>query len=133
MSTQIMEPILDNGREDLKLSNELSAILEMMSDILSEKSALKKNVDHSPATMMGGVNTILGAMITTGSLETMKQIYGVIRDVLLPLIQTQAKKQGMLPDSLDILAMICSQITELNPFAHRTTVQEILNHHEQDK
>ena len=41
-------------------------------------------------------------------------------------------KLGMPTESLDLLAIACTEISELNPFAHRTTVQGMLNHQEKE-
>jgi hypothetical protein len=129
MSTQITEPILLNRTDYLNLSVEQTPILELISDLLNDKSSLKKGVNHDPLTTIAGVNTLLGAMTTTGSLETMGQIYNAIIEVIFQQLQRLAEKRGHSPAFLDELIMLCGEIQKLHPFAHRTTVQSMLNDH----
>lgn len=111
---------------------DLEPILKLMCNLLEEDSSLKQHVDHNPLTPLAGVNSILGAMATHGSFETIDQIYTMIMRVILQHLQRLAESRGMVESFRNQLALLCASIENLNPFAHRTTVQAMLNHHTQE-
>lgn len=129
MATQITEPELINGRPYLNVTNEPSPILKLLGDLLKDDSSLKKSVDNNPLTIITATNSILGAMTTDGSEELMVRIYKTIEDVLLNQIQQVAIKHKWPVTIQQDLNAICEEIRSLHPFAHRTTVQDMLNGH----
>jgi hypothetical protein len=132
MSTQITVPVLSSRGEYLNLPEKGAPILDLVYDLLSEESTLKKGVDHNPATVIAGANTILGAMTSNGSLESMCPIWSVFSEVLLQQLQRLAKKRGLPAAFQAELAGLCDELRKVHPFAHRTTVQSMLNGHKKE-
>ena len=127
MSAQIREPKSPSGCEYLSVSESLPPVLGLMADLLSEESTLKKGVDHNPATVLASVNTILGAMVTNGSMETPGQIYFVFSSEICRELQRRAGERELSPEFRSQLGDLCRELLEMHPFAHRTTVQGMLN------
>lgn len=132
MSVQILEPIGINGGVHLNVSDTPYPVLELLENLLQEESKLKKNVNHIFDTPNAGVNSILGAMLTNGYGELMTKLYTVIRNVLLEHIQNLAAKRSWLEEERTNLASLCKEIYAYNPFAHRTTVQSMINGHSKE-
>jgi len=103
--------------------------LKLVGNLLQDESELKKGVNHNPLTIIAATNDILGAMATDGSEELMVKIYEMIADVLFGQLQRVAEKHAW-PESIRVdLNAICNKISDLYPFAHRTTIQDMLNGH----
>lgn len=81
MSTQIAESTCISGNRYLRVSNNQAPILDLIYDLLNERSPLKKGVIHDSPTVIAGANALLGAMATNGSLEIMGQIYIILCEV----------------------------------------------------
>jgi len=127
MSAQIREPKSPSGGEYLSISESPPLVLGLMADLLCEESTLKKGVDHDPTTVLASVNTILGAMATNGSMETPGQIYTVFSSVICEELQRRASERGLSAEFRSQLEELCRELLEMRPFAHRTTVQGMLN------
>ena len=132
MSTQTPEPILLNCNDYLSLADKPTPILDLIYDLLSEGSTLKKGVSHNQSTVITSANALLGAMATSGSLELMGPMYDVLSEVLFRQLQKLAEQCGLPATTRAELASLCDQLRALHPFAHRTTVQGMLNGHKQE-
>jgi hypothetical protein len=126
---QITEPKGENGRVHLKLTEEPSSLLKLLSDLLTEESSLKESVNFQPLTVDAGVDSLLGAMLTDGSETLMPRIFDLCQEINFQTIQQFAAKRGWNDEYLQALKNICDEIHQLDPFAHRTTVQGMLNGH----
>ncbi|HMF34121.1 MAG TPA: hypothetical protein VKK79_22040 [Candidatus Lokiarchaeia archaeon] len=128
-STQIAEPSFTYCSEYLGVATSQAPVLSLMYDLLEEKSPLKKRVSHDPATVAASANTLLGAMLTNGSLESMGDIYETFADCYSQQLQLRAAASNLPADFQAELANLCGEVNALHPFAHRTTVQGMLNGH----
>jgi hypothetical protein len=126
---QTTKPKEENGRDDLKLTEEASSVLKLLNGLLKEESKLKEDVHSQPLTVDAGVDSLLGAMLTDGSEELMPKIFILCQEVNFQTIQQLAAKRGWSDEYLQALKDICEEIHQLYPFAHRTTVQGMLNGH----
>ena len=131
MSAQTTEPTLPHSNEYLSFSGNRALTLKMIHDLLREGSTLKKGVNHDPSTVISSANALLGAMATDDSLETMDQIYTVITEVVFQQMQRLAAERGLPAEVLVALESLCDEIRKTHPFAHRTTVQGMLNGHKE--
>ena len=116
MSTQITEPMGINDAVHLKLTEQHSSVLKLLSDLLQEESSLKKKVNFQPLTVNAGIDNILGAMITDGSEKLMPQIYAMCQEINFQTLQQFAAKRGWNDEDLQELKSLCDEIQQLHPF-----------------
>ena len=131
MSTQITVPVLDCSNEYLRVAEKQAPVLGLINNLLSESSPLKKGVDHDPSTVIASANVLVGAMLANGSLELAGPLYEMFKDVILAQVLKKAGQRGLPEGAREALEGICKEVRELRPFAHRTTVQGLLNGHTQ--
>jgi len=129
MNTQNIEPDLSSSGIYLNVMGEQAPVLELLTNLLNEPSKLKKKVAYNPKTVITASNTLLGAMATGGSEELMGQIWKCLEKVLLKQIQRVCIVRGWSNEYLIKLKELCDEITLQHPFAHRTTVQQMINGH----
>lgn len=132
MITQTTEPKLSNSEGYLSFSSNRARTLKMINDLLNEGSRLKKGVKHDPSTVVASTNALLGALATDGSLETMERIYVLFSKVLFNKLQCLARKRGLPLEFQTMLKRLCGDLRRARPFAHRTTVQRMLNGHKKE-
>lgn len=132
MSTQTTVPVLSSGSEYLRAAGQESSVLSVLSDLLREPSSLKKGVDHDLSTVIASRNSLLGAMLANGSLELVGPIYEMCKDATLNQILKRLEQRDVPAGTREIVAGACNEVRGLHPFAHRTTVQAMLNGHTQE-
>lgn len=129
MSIQNKEPNHNKDGQHLNVSEDGAAFITLITEFLNEDSTLKKSVNHEDTTLLAAFNTIMGAALTSGSLEEIEPLYNLFSSIIIQQLQLLAIKYGWNKTQRKIFSEMCNEFQSLHPFAHRTTVQGMLNGH----
>ena len=132
MSIQKLKPNQINDRQYKKVSDDGVAFIHLITNYLSESSSLKKGVAHELSTTLSATNTLLGASITSGSMDEIAPLYELFSSVVIQQLEALAVKRGWDELQRNNLSKICNEFQSQHPFAHRTTVQGMLNGHKKE-
>ena len=130
MTKQNKEPNHNKDAQYLNVSEDGAALITLITEFLSEGSTLKKSVNHEDGTLLAAFNTIIGATLTSGSLEEIEPLYNLFSNIIIHQLQRSVIKYGWDKVHCDEFLEICDEFQAIHPFAHRTTVQSMLNGHQ---
>lgn len=129
MNEQTKDPDPPSASGNLNPAMEEDMITKFLEAFLVETSRSKGTVKHGPGTPAAAVDSLLGAMLVGGRLEVLPPLYALLCSMILQSLQRLARLQGWREAVFEMLAGLCRDFEALTPFAHRTTVQEMLRGH----
>lgn len=132
MTKQNKEPNHNKDAQYLNVSEDGAAFITLITEFLEEGSTLKKSVKHEDTTLFAATNTIIGAALTSGSLEEIEPIYNLFSSIIIQQLQRLIIRYGWNETLYNEFLEICDKFQALHPFAHRTTVQSMLNGHKKE-
>ena len=129
MSKQNRESNHYKDGQHLNVSEDGAAFITLITEFLDENSNLKKSVNHEDTTLLAETNTILGAELTSCSLEEIGPLYNLFSNIIIQQLQLLTIKYRWNETQCKLFSEICAEFQSFHPFAHRTTVQGMLNGH----
>ena len=129
MFKQKKEPDHNKDGQYLNVSKDGAAFITLITEFLNEGSTLKKSVNHDDTTLLAAFNTLIGASLTSGSLEEIEPLYNLFSSIIIHQLQRLIIKYEWEEAYYNEFLDICNEFQALHPFAHRTTVQSMLNGH----